>query len=251
MIHVTLRLYAELNDFIPREWRHRPFTCRVHPRTTVKDLIESAGVPHTEIDLILVNGESVDFNHVAGDWDRISVYPVFESIDISPLVRVRPAPLREPRFVLDTHLGKLARYLRILGFDTLYRNDYDDDELAGISADERRILLTQDSGLLKRRIVTHGYYVRERAPVRQVVEVLRRFDLAGLVEPFRRCPRCNTLLAPVAKEAILDRLQPRTRAHYEEFWICGTCGRVYWHGSHHQRMQDLIARILREVALGQ
>lgn len=156
MSQVTIRCYAELNDFLPRQRRYRSFTHPWPGRTSIKDLIESLGIPHTEIDLILVNGKSVDFSYLVQPGDRISVYPVFESIDITPLVRVRPRPLREPRFVLDTHLGKLASYLRLLGFDTVYQNDADDATLARISATEHRILLTQDRGLLKRRLVTHG-----------------------------------------------------------------------------------------------
>jgi hypothetical protein len=173
------RFYAELNDFLPAERRMTPFECSFIDPATMKDAIESLGVPHTEVDLILANGESVDFSYVLRDGDRISVYPVFEALDITPLVRVRPRPLRQPRFVLDTHLGRLAVYLRIAGFDALYQNDYGDAELVRISRDERRILLTRDAGLLQRCMITHGYYVRETAARRQFAEVMRRFDLAG------------------------------------------------------------------------
>ena len=142
------RFYEELNDFLPENRRKILFPFAFEGTPSVKDSIEALGVPHTEIDLILVNGISVDFGCLIRDGDRISVYPVFESIDITPLVRVHSQPLREPRFVLDMHLGRLARYLRMLGFDTLYRNDYADAELARISSQEYRILLTRDPGLL-------------------------------------------------------------------------------------------------------
>src|SRR5262245_16268956 len=154
---VQLRFYAELNDFLPLEKQQQPFTHSFEMKTSVKDMIESLGVPHTELDLILVNDKSVDFSYLVQDGDQIAVYPVFEALDITPLVRVRPQPLREPRFILDVHLGRLAVYLRLLGFDALYRNDYSDEELAQTSSDEHRILLTRDRGLLKRSIVTHGY----------------------------------------------------------------------------------------------
>jgi uncharacterized protein with PIN domain/sulfur carrier protein ThiS len=244
MVQVTLRFYAELNDFLPRERRQVAFTYLVAERTSVKDVIEGLGVPHTEVDLVLVNGESVDFSYLVQDGDRISVFPVFESLDITPLVRVRPRPLREPRFVLDTHLGKLAVYLRMLGFDTLYRNDYDDATLAHLAFSEQRILLTRDRGLLKRSSVTHGYHVRETRPARQVVEVLRRFHLFGAIRPFRRCLCCNAVLEPVHKEAIAERLAPKTRRYYDEFTLCRACDRIYWKGSHYERMQQLIARLL-------
>jgi len=181
------------------------------------------------------------------DGDRISVYPVFESFDITPLLRVRPRPLRQPRFVLDVHLGRLAAYLRLLGFDTLYTPDCDDATLAALSRDERRTLLTRARGLLKRRQVTHGYCVRTTNPREQVREVLRRFDLYRLVAPFTRCIRCNGLLQPVPKQAIADRLPPHVRDNHQDFRICATCGQVYWRGSHYDRMQALIACWLEDA----
>ena len=236
MATARFRFYAELNDFLPPEHRAVAFDHAFLDRAPVKDMIESFGVPHTEVDLILANGESVDFSHVVEDGDRISVYPVFEALDITPLLRVRPQPLREPRFVLDTHLGRLAAYLRMVGFDTLYRNDYGDAELARISHGEHRILLTRDRGLLKRSMVTHGYYVRETAARKQCAEVLRRFDLWRAARPFRRCLRCNGVLQPAPREAVADRLPPRAAELYTEFLVCPGCARVYWKGGHYQRM---------------
>ncbi len=241
---VQCRFYAELNDFLPPHRRQVTFAHEVKGRASVKDVIESLGVPHTEVDLILVNGESVDFGYLVQEGDRIAVYPVFESIDITPLLRVRPRPLREPRFVVDGHLGRLAAYLRMLGFDTLYRNDYTDAELARLSAEEGRILLTRDRGLLKRSQVTHGYCLRNTAPREQVVEVLRRFDLFGLVEPFQRCLRCNSLLRPAAKEEVWDLLPPRVREEQGEFHQCPACGQVYWKGSHYRRMARFVEHLL-------
>lgn len=248
MIRVAVRFYAELNDFLPPHRRQVTFEHRLNERASVKHLIETLGVPHPEVDLILVNGESVDFAYLVDDGDRVGVYPVFESLDISPLVRLRPRPLREPRFVLDTHLGKLAAALRMLGFDTLYRNDYHDPELAEISRRERRILLTRDRGLLMRSAVTHGYLLRESDPRAQLAEVVRRFDLAGAVAPFRRCLRCNGALQPVAKEAILDRLLPKTRRYYDEFSVCSDCERIYWRGSHYDDMQRRLASLFDGAA---
>jgi uncharacterized protein with PIN domain len=234
------RFYAELNDFLPPSRRFVAFPQPFEVSGSVKDLIESLGVPHTEVDLILANGESVDFSYLVQDGDRISVYPVFESLDITPLLRVRPRPLRQTRFVLDIHLGRLAGYLRMLGFDTLYRNDYRDEELARLSQEEERILLTRDRHLLKRRAVEHGYCLRETRPRRQLLEVLDRFDLSGSQAAFTRCLRCNGLLEPVAKEQVADRLPPDTREHYQEFHQCASCGQVYWKGSHYQRMVQFI-----------
>ncbi|RPI99759.1 MAG: twitching motility protein PilT [Chloroflexi bacterium] len=246
MPHAAFRFYAELNDFLPLTRRQIAFTHRFEGRISIKDMIESLGVPHTEIDLILVNGASVDFAYLVQDGDRISVYPVFESFDIKSLVRVRPEPLREPKFVLDVHLGRLTAYMRMLGFDALFPENYDDENLARISATEHRTLLTRDRGLLKRKMVTHGYCVRETDSRKQVSEVLRRFDLYRLIAPFQRCVHCNGLLEAVDKAAIHDRLEPDTLAYYDEFRRCPTCDRIYWKGTHYDRMQQFIQEIIAE-----
>jgi uncharacterized protein len=240
---VQIRFYEELNDFLPPEQRKITFQQPFKQSGSIKDMIEALGVPHTEIDLILVNGHSVDFKYLVQDGDRISVYPVFEALDITPVTRLRPAPLRAIRFVLDTHLGRLAAYLRLFGFDSLYRNDYDDQILADISANQHRILLTRDKQLLMRKQITHSYYVRATQPRKQLVEVLTRFDLRKTQQPFTRCMHCNGEIRPVAKEKIAPRLLPRTKAWYHEFWQCAQCHKIYWKGSHYQRMQQLINAI--------
>ena len=243
---VQFRFYAELNDFLSPGSRGRTFTRALEGRNSVKHVVEALGVPHTEIDLILVNGRSVDFGFKPGAGDRVSVYPVFESIDIGALTRVRSAPLRRTCFVLDGHLGKLAPYLRMLGFDTRYRRDCHDAELAAIAASERRILLTMDRGLLKRRMVTHGYCVRETDRRRQVIEVLGRFDLFDSVAPFGRCMRCNARLQAVPKAEIVHRLLPKTRRYYQEFWMCRSCDQIFWQGSHYQHMRGFLREVERE-----
>jgi hypothetical protein len=245
--HVEVRAYAELNDFLPPDERgtavRRPF--RAHQ--TVKDVIEAAGIPHTEVDLIVVNGEPVDFAHRPVPGVRIAVYPVFETLDIGPIARLRPEPLRDPRFVVDVHLGRLARLLRLVGFDAAWASDLDDDDLAAMSRSQHRIVLTRDRGLLKRRQVTHGLFVRSEEPFEQVVDVLRRLHLAARLAPFSRCLRCGGELAPVAKADVWDRLQPLTRAHYDEFHRCATCHQVYWRGSHHEHLVELVEQIRRAV----
>ncbi len=246
MKQAACRFYAQLNDFLPPSRRQLTFAHAFEGRVSVKDLIEALGVPHTEIALILVNGESMDFSYPVQAGDRISVYPMFESIDITPLVRVAPRLLHEPRFVVDAHLGRLAKYLRMLGFDTLYRNDYPDEELARIASRERRMLLTREPGLLKRSVVTYGYWVRAADPREQIVEILQRFDLVGAVAPFQRCLRCNGLLQRVGKESIDDRLLSKTKELYDEFYSCQACGQIYWKGSHYERMRGFIEGLLRE-----
>ena len=246
---VYFRFYAELNDLLPPDKRGSCFVEHFDTAVSVKDVIEASGVPHTEVDFILVNGESVGFTRLLNDGDRVSVYPAFRSVDINPPTRVRPPFEGERLFVVDTHLGRLAAYLRMLGFDSLYRNDYRDEELARISRTQQRTLLTRDCGLLKRSVVTHGYLVREAHPQQQLLEVLTRFDLFGSISPFRRCLHCNAPLHPVAKELIDDRLPPKTNQHYDEFNICRGCDRIYWKGSHYRRMQELISGVKLDAAI--
>lgn len=243
MVTATFRFYEELNDFLPPERRKRDFTAPCAQSATVKHMIEALGVPHTEVELILVNGESASFDRLLQDGDRVAVYPRFEALDIAPLLRVREKPLRNPRFVADCHLGGLARLLRMAGFDTLFRNDFDDPELAAISIGEQRILLTRDRELLKLRGITHGCYVHELKPVRQFQEIVRRLDLLSAFHPFSLCLECNVPLRPIEKAQILDRLPPAVQAHQDYFLTCDHCQRIYWQGTHWQRMRALLAAV--------
>jgi len=237
---VTIRFYEELNDFLALEQRKKDVAHEFKKTRSVKDLIESIGVPHTEVDLIIINGNSVDFDYLVQGGEHISVYPMFKSIDISSLNHCQPRALRETIFILDVHLGRLAAYLRMLGFDTLYRNDYDDHELAEISAEEHRILLTCDVRLLMRKQVSHGYYVRSRRPEQQLQEVLSRFDLYGSQQPFTRCMSCNGKTRAVNKRDIEQRLLPKTKKYYDDFFQCESCNKIYWKGSHYQKMVKMI-----------
>ncbi len=242
----TLRVYGELNDFLPPADRQSTLVQPFDRGTTVKDFIEARGVPHTEIDLVLVNGESVDFHRRLGDGDRVAAYPVFEALDVAPVARVRPEPLRVIRFVLDVHLGRLARYLRLAGFDTLYDREAGDDRLAEVSITGHRVLLTRDQGLLKRRAVTHGYCVRSTVPSRQLAEVVSRFDLRRLVRPFSRCTMCNGLLVAAGCAEVRAEVPERSREHFAEFLRCPTCCRVYWQGSHFPRLEQILAAALED-----
>jgi len=235
--HAYFRFYAELNDHLPPEQQYGTQEKLFFVPSTVKDMIESFGVPHTEVELIIINGESSDFSRVVRDQDRIGVYPMFESLDITPALRVRSQALRNPKFVLDVHLGKLAAYLRMLGFDALYRSCYGDAELVRISSTEHRVLLTRDRGLLKHSAVSHGYWLRETDSRRQAAEVAWRFDLAHYIRLFTRCMACNGVIQPVSKKQVRHLLLPRTAELHEEFRQCPQCSRVYWKGTHYARMR--------------
>ncbi|MGH2757417.1 MAG: Mut7-C RNAse domain-containing protein [Actinomycetota bacterium] len=234
------RFYEELNDFLPEEHRYRTIERPFELAASVKDMIEALGVPHTEIDLIVVDGRSVDFSYLVADGDRVGVYPMFESLDISDTQRLRATPLRHTRVIVDANLGALARYLRLLGFDTAYSSETADAELARISVDEKRLLLTRDVGVLKRAAVTHGYFVRSQDPREQVIEVLARFDLADAVDPLSRCARCNGVLVDVAKGDIVERLPPSVRESHDDFCNCPDSGQLYWRGSHLARIDSFV-----------
>jgi uncharacterized protein with PIN domain len=240
------RFYEELNDFLAVEKRKTRFDHSFVDRTSIKDMIESIGVPHSEIDLILVNGKPVDFSYGVNDKDEISVYPVFESFDISDVQHLRPKPLREPKFVLDVHLGKLARYMRMFGFDTAYKNNFADDDLIKISLNEKRGILTKDREILKRNDVTHGYWVRNKNPDEQVKEIIERFDLKCQVKEFTRCIECNASLEPIEKEKILYQLPPKVKEWHNEFYRCPRCKKIYWKGSHYKKMKELIEKVKSE-----
>ena len=243
-VTVTVRCYAELNDFLPRTRRHAAFEAEYDAGGSVKDFLEGLGIPHTQVDLLVVNGEPAGFDARLSAGDRVAAYPVFEAFDIAGVSRVRPEPLREVKFVLDSHLGRLAAFLRLAGFDCLYSRDADDRTLAAAAAAEHRILLTRDLGLLKRREVTHGHAVRETNPERQLREIFERFHLERLARPFTRCMRCNGLLRGAAREDVAGKVPPRSLEHFDEFLACGGCGKVYWRGTHFPRL----AAILRQAA---
>jgi uncharacterized protein len=240
MVTATFRFYEELNDFLARPLRRRAFACECARDATAKHMIEALGVPHTEVELIVVNGESVGFEHPLREGDRVAVYPKFEALDISPLLRVRERPLRVMRFVADAHLGGLAQLLRLAGFDTLYDNHYPDADIEALAHAEARIVLTRDRELLKRRTITHGCYVRALKPEAQLREVFRRLDLSGSARPFRLCLTCNVPLRRLAKEEAAGGGPDGVFERHAQFVTCDVCRRVFWEGSHWKRMRALM-----------
>jgi len=240
MTTAEFRFYEELNDFLAPARRKRSFLHDCAHGATVKQAIEALGVPHTEVELVLVNGESVDFGHRLCEGDRVSVYPQFESLDVTPMLRVRERPLRRTRFVADAHLGALARYLRMLGFDTVYDQRLDDARIAELAARERRVVLSRDRELLKQRAITHGCYVRATRPLRQLEEIVTRLDLRASFVPFTRCMDCNAPLTGADEETVAERVPPGVAERHQRFHICPGCGKVYWPGSHYRRMCAII-----------
>jgi uncharacterized protein len=240
MVTATFRFYEELNDFLARPLRRRTFSCACARGANAKHMIEALGVPHTEVELILINGESVGFNHPLNDGDRVAVYPKFEALDIQPLLRVRERPLRNPRFIADAHLGGLAPLLRLAGFDTLYDNHYPDADIEALALAENRIVLSRDRELLKRRSITHGCYIRTLRPREQLREVFERLDLAGSAQPFRLCLMCNAPLRRIAREEVGDRAPDGVLERHDLFVTCDVCRRVFWEGTHWKKMRALM-----------
>lgn len=236
MISARFYFLPDLNRFLARGGREEAVEMIFEPGQSVKHLVESAGVPHTEVGAWEVDGRAIDATYLPRHGDSIRVAPA--------TAKNAPYPW-EPRFVLDNHLGRLAAYLRMMGFDALYRNDYNDETLAQISFEENRILLTRDRRLLMRKQVHYGCCLRSLDSVEQAVQVLRRYDLFERIRPFRRCLRCNHPLQPVPKAEVLDQLLPLTRQYFDEFHCCQACGQLYWKGSHYEAMQALV-QTLRE-----
>ncbi len=234
----AFRFYGELSDFLPDS----TITRRFELPASVKDMIEAVGVPHPEVDLVLANGNPVGWDYLVRDQDRVAAYPRFRSLDVSKDSPVHVAPPSQVRFVLDAHLGRLARYLRLIGLDALHHNDYDDEQLAQIAARHHRVLLTRDLELLKRNAVRRGRYVRAIRPLDQAIEVVDRFDLIDHLEPFSRCMACNGKLRPADRDAVADLVPERARGH-SDYTACSGCGRVYWKGSHYRRLEALVAEI--------
>ena len=241
----SFRVYAELNDFLAPGLRNKSFTHALKTPITVREAIESLGIPLAEVDLILINSEPAALNHSLHEKDYVSVYPVFESFDISEISKIRRRPLRESRFILDAHLGKLAKYLRMLGFDTLYQNDFGDREIIDIARKENRIILTRDKLLLRSKLVDHGYYVRETEKHAQLIEIVKKFDLYNQFRSFTRCMTCNAILVKKDKREIEDKIDADTARIFKEFFYCSFCDKVFWKGSHFERMEKLIISLLR------
>jgi uncharacterized protein with PIN domain/sulfur carrier protein ThiS len=243
MVSATFRFYGELNDFLARERRGHAFATPCARAATTKHMIEALGVPHTEVELVLVNDEPAGLDDILEEGDRIAVYPRFTKFDVADVARLDQRPPGRVRFVADAHLGGLARLLRMAGFDTLYRNTLNDAEVEAIALDDRRAVLTRDRALLKRRGIAYGCYVRALKAEAQLAEVVERFGLAERMRPFTLCLSCNAPLRLVAKADVRDRLPPRVAATHDEFSTCDCCHRVFWKGSHWQRMAGVLDEI--------
>lgn len=246
IIRPKIRFYGDLVDLVSGVGSDKRIIERsLTEPTSVKDLIEGCGVPHTEVDFILADANPVDFSYKVISSEHISVYPFFKSLEIPDSQRLQTKKPDELKFLVDVNLGKLAKHLRLAGFDAAYRNDVRDSELIKQMEEENRILLTRDRKLLMRNAVKIGYLPRSDDPTKQLEEVFKRFDLFDEIQPYTRCVNCNGVLKNVSKESVMEELEPLTKKYFEEFSQCPDCGQVYWKGSHRNRLNSRLERLLK------
>lgn len=244
-MYIQVRCFAELNDYLPNHQRYNTFSLSVSQPCSVQHLVDLINIPSVNIDLVLVNGQSVTLEYVLQENDLVSIYPIFETFDISNITKVRKTPLRSPKFVLDVHLGKLAHLLRMLGFDAAYKNNFTDNMLIDISTKEKRILLSKDKTLINTNTLSHAYLIKNKEPRLQLLEILDKLDLYTLINPFTRCIECNSLLQKVDKKIIFARIPEAVRNWCNEYYICLSCNRIYWKGSHYKHMNSYIEEIFK------
>lgn len=231
---ITLIFHGGLTHFFKSKDDPLETHFQLREKTSLKHIVEALGVPHPEIGKITVNQTIINLTYHPLPGDIIHIYPwqneksTYEE--------------QSPKFILDNHLGKLTVYLRLLGIDACYNHNFEDADIARIAAEQNRIVLTRDRGLLKRKVVQSGYCVRGDDPITQLAEVVQKFNLSPHLKPFSRCPRCNGLLEKVDKQTILDQLLPLTRLYYNDFSRCSQCKQIYWKGSHYDRIKPIIQR---------
>ena len=242
---VRLRFHGDLNVFLGSKAGDEVIERRLAEKTSIKDIIESCGVPHPEVDLILVDEQPVGFGRTLANDAKVKVFPVENRGTNQTEKRLQTVEIS--RFVVDGHLGGLTRNLRLLGFDVAYPKNADDRQLLEIMARENRALLTRDRRLLMHGIVQHGYCPRSQNADEQTIEVVRRFDLSELIAPFTRCLRCNAPLEEAAKADVIDKLEPLTKIYYDQFRRCPDCKQIYWSGSHFPKLQKRIEKIRYEA----
>jgi len=244
MPKATFRFYEELNSFLPKHRRKTDFEVMFKGKRSIKGMIEALGVPHTEVDLILVHGNSVDFTYILQDKDRVSVYPVFESLNIADVTHLRKIPLRRSKFIADINLGNIVKYMRALGLDLFYDSLLSPHEIIEISKRENRIILTKSRNLLMFKEVTHGIFIRSGTTIEQIKRIIDYLDIKDDIKPFSRCLRCNSLLSAIEKENILDKIPPKTMEFCDEYVQCQSCDKIYWKGTHFINMKRVLKQIL-------
>lgn len=245
----SLRFYGSLNDFLPKKLRHKTIRYQFKGKPNIKDAIEAIGIPHPEVQLILQEQTPIAFDSSLKPNSQISVFPFFYNLDVQSIKLINIKPYKSLHFILDVHLGKLAKFLRFAGFDSLIFPNMDDNEIADIGARDERIVLTRDIGLLKHKKIKYGYWLRSQIPEEQFKEVSLQFKIEkSALNPWLRCSICNGKIISVEKKLISKNLELRTRKYYKEFYQCKNCGQIYWQGSHFKKMQDWLTEAMDYVS---
>ncbi|MCS5422541.1 MULTISPECIES: Mut7-C RNAse domain-containing protein [Psychrilyobacter] len=241
MDRINIKFYDSLNKLLKKDKRGKKLSLELKLRQSVKDLIEAQGIPHTEVGMIIIDGKKEEFSFILKDGQEIEVYPAFNHVEEPKFQNLINYP---KKFILDVHLGRLAKYLRIFGIDTLYQNYYSDKEIVETALKEGRVILTRDRGILKRRVVRYGYLIKSNDSKEQLREIFLNFHLLPEIKPFLRCISCNGILERVSKGEIMEELEPLTRKYYNEFLRCTMCKKIYWKGGHMERMEEFADKFL-------
>ena len=239
----------EFNSFKRRKNKDQEIIYPLERKTSIKNIIESLGVPHTEIGKIVVEDKDVDFNYIPANSQKITVLPIIPPFDVTRPSLLRPEPLQKIRFVVDVNVGKLARLLRMLGLDAEYSPKFLDKDILFFSKTEKRIVLSKDIGLLECRQIIFGRHVQSIYPDDQLVEIIGFFGINGPFDFFSRCLRCNNKLSLVNTKDILHRLEPKTQKYFNRFKICPRCNRIYWRGSHYEKMKSRLLKFWNDYGL--
>jgi uncharacterized protein len=238
-VTVEVRLCGDLVRFVPARLRNKDIRVAYDGTSSLGHVVESIGVPLTEVGALCIDGHTVPPAHRLAEGDVV---------EVDPVTRPQAVATSPPRFLLDVHLGALARWLRVLGVDTAYDTDADDEALVSHAVRERRVLLTKDRGLLRRRALPYAAYVRGSRVEAQLTDVLDRFEPP--LAPYTRCPVCNGTLTTVAKDEIAHLLEPGTRRSYDDYARCTQCRQIYWPGAHARRLDDVIRLARARVSNG-
>ncbi|WDP92828.1 MAG: hypothetical protein HUN04_25135 [Desulfobacter sp.] len=234
---LRIRFSEDLFFFIRHKHRTPWRTPDIRRRASVKDIIESLGVPHTEVGEIRFNGGAVDFNFIPGPPGTLEVTGIDPPFEVFRPSLLRPRPLKRFRFIADLNVMKLGRYMILLGFDVCLARAMADGQIAEQADAQGRIVLTRDTRLLFRKKNRFARRIRENLPMAQLLETLHFFGLSPAPHRFfTRCVRCNRPLAPVGKAKVYHLLEPKTQKYFHDFLRCPGCGQVFWKGSHHDRI---------------
>ena len=242
-MHIIINFHEQLNFFLKRGHKGRGIEYPLTRRASVKDIIESFGVPHTETGCILFNNTPVDFSFIPASCGTLQVDAIPTPFKLRQPSLLRPEPADNIKFIADVNVIKLGKLLILLGFDVVFSPSWSDGKIADMADKTGRIVLTRDTGLLKRSKIVFARRIRADLPYDQLVETILFFGLTPFISFFSRCTKCNKKLKPVSKREVLDLLEPKTKLYFNSFFQCPECKKVFWQGSHYDNILKKIASL--------